>query len=302
MMAAPTFAIATPTRNSLDKLKRCVGSLRGQIGISVEHLIQDAESSDGTPAWLATQHTLASVSERDNGMYDAINRAWSRSRGRYLAWLNSDEQYLPGTLARVSSFFDQHPTVDVLFADYVVADPHGRPIAVRREIPLRRFYIANTFLNAQSCTLFFRRDLWDQGLLQLNTEFRYAADKDLVLRLLGAGVRFHHLPEVLSVFGVDGTNLSTHRGMEQEAEQIRLVHGGFRCRPLRGLALAGRRLERLVRGGYRPAAFRYHYALDEIPTYAAYDTGGVGGRYSLSDSRCQAKQGAQALLASTDRE
>ena len=291
-MNAPTFSVATPTRNALDKLRRCVGSVRGQQGASFEHLVQDACSSDGSAAWLAAQQgpQLQGVSEPDAGMYDAINRAWGRARGRYLSWLNADEQYLPGTLARVQAFFEAHPQVDVLFADYLVADPQGRAVALRREIPLRRWYVVNSFLNAQSCTLFYRRELWDRGLLKLDSRFRYAADKALVLHLLDHGVRFHHLPEALAVFGVDGSNLSTHSGMAQEAEAIRLAHGGFRWRPLRAAALAGRRLERLWRGAYRATDLRYRYALDEVPHYADYAVRGLGGRYSLQDTEGRAER------------
>lgn len=293
-MSTPDFSIATPSFNALSKLVRCVGSLRGQTGVSYEHLVQDAVSTDGGPAWLAhqaaTDARLQARSEPDAGMYDAINRAWARSQGRYLAWLNADEQYLPGTLARVQAFFEAHPEVDAVFADYLVADPQGRAVAVRREIPLRHFYVANSFLNAQSCTLFYRRELWDRGLLRLDSRYRYAADKDLVLRLMAQGVRFRHLPEVLSVFGIDGSNLSTHPRMAEEAEAVRLAHGGLRWRPARWLALAGRRAERLLRGAYRNIGFEYRYAMDEQPRYATYRAHAVGGRYALSDTEGRAER------------
>jgi len=293
-MNDPLFSVATPTRNALAHLKRCVGSVRGQGGVKLEHLVQDACSTDGSPGWLTEQASqdphLLPVSERDAGMYDAINRGWARSRGRYLSWLNADEQYLPGTLQRVHTLFEQHPTADVLFADYLVADTSGRAVALRREIPLRRFNIVNSFLNLQSCTLFFRRELWDRGLLALDIRYRYAADKDLVLRLHDAGARFVHVPEVLSVFGVDGHNLSTHGGMEQEAEVIRLTYGALRWRPLRAVAVGARRLERALRGGYRRSDLQYRWALDEVPHYAEYMARGLGGRYTLADVQGQAER------------
>lgn len=140
-----SFSIATPTRNSLDRLRRCVGSVRGQRGVTLEHLVHDARSEDGTPAWLAAQAGLLGISEADGGMYDAINRAWARSTGKFLSWLNSDEQYLLGTLAKVEAFFDAHPDVDVVFGNYIVADAQGRPVALRREIPFRRITQSTAF-------------------------------------------------------------------------------------------------------------------------------------------------------------
>lgn len=299
-MITPIFSIATPTRNELGKLRRCVGSVEGQTGVHFEHLVQDATSNDGTAQWLdshaAAHPAFHPVSEPDSGMYDAINRAWSRSRGAYLSWLNSDEQYLPGTLLRVHRFFEAHPDVDVVFGDYLVTDPAGRAVALRREIPIRRFYVVNSFLNAQSCTLFFRRRLFEKGLLKLDSRYRYAADKDLVLKLLDAGARFQHLPEVFSLFGIDGSNLSTHVGMHREAEEIRLAYGAFRWRPLRALALVGRRVERLMRGAYRSQPFNYRYALDETPTYVNYRAVRVGGRFSLADTNGSADTVDSAAL------
>ncbi len=289
----PVFTVATPTRNALAKLRRCVGSLRGQISVSYEHLVQDAVSSDLTAEWLKQQATsdpaLLPVSESDDGMYDAINRAWARGRGTYLSWLNSDEQYLPGALAKVQAYFEAHPATDALFGDYLVVDDQGRAVALRREIPLRYFYVANSFLNVQSCTLFFRRRLWNEGVLRLDSRYRYAADKDLVLRLHTAGVRFSHLPEVLSLFGIDGGNLSAQAGMEAEAEEVRRAHGGMRWRPLRSLPLAMRRVERLWRGAYRRSDIEYQFAMDETPHYAAFRATNLKGSYTLADTQGQAE-------------
>jgi glycosyltransferase involved in cell wall biosynthesis len=281
--ARPLFSVATPTRNALNKLRRCVGSIRGQQGVTVEHLVQDASSSDGTPAWLASQAGLLALSERDDGMYDAINRAWGRANGRILSWLNADEQYLPGTLAMVAKFFDAHPTVDVLFGDYIVCSDTGVPVALRREINFRRVYVANSFLYAQSCTLFFRRELFDKGLLRFDTSLRYASDKDLLLKLVGAGARIAHVPEYMALFGIDGNNLSTHPQMQLEAEAVRQRHGAFGNQGLRQIVLAGRRLERLLSGGYAKQSLVYAYATDELPRYKEVTAKRVGGRYALSD-------------------
>ena len=284
------FSIATPTRNALDKLKRCVGSVRGQRDVTLEHLIQDAQSTDGTPEWLLRQADMPAVSEKDAGMYDAINRAWARSRGEFFSWLNSDEQYLPGTLAKVAAYFDAHPEVDVVFSDYIVADLQGRPVALRREIPFCRAYVANGFLNMQSATIFYRRHLWDSGLLRLDSQYRYAADKDLILRIAASGAVIRHIPEYLAVFGIDGTNLSTHPQMAQEVEKIRLVFGAFRSKVLRQLVMLGRRIERLLSGGYRSETIRYRYAVDETPRYIEVTATNLGGRYSLADTEGRADE------------
>ena len=278
------FSVVTPTFNALSKLKRCVGSVRGQSDVALEHIIQDAMSTDGTSEWLLGQADINSVSETDLGMYDAINKAWSRSKGEFLSWLNSDEQYLPGTLAKVQTYFDEHPEVDVVFGNYIVTDSQGRPVALRREIPYRRAYVVNGFLNMQSATIFYRRRLWDSGLLRLDSQYRYAADKDLILRLADSGAVIRHIPDYLSIFGIDGTNLSTHLDMKKEVEKIRISRGAFRSKAIRQIIMSGRRVERFLNGGYRSQKVIYLYAMDEKPHYLEVTSGGLGGRYSLADT------------------
>jgi hypothetical protein len=229
-------------------------------------------------------------------MYDAINRAWRRSRGEFLSWLNSDEQYLPGALAKVQAFFDSNPAVDVVFGDYIVADAKGRPVALRREIPFRSLYVANGFLNTASCTLFCRRRLLDGGLLHLDSRYRYAADMDLMLRLAAAGKVIERIPDYLAIFGVDGSNLSTHRQFETEVEAIRLAHGAYRSRGLRHLVSIGRHVERWLGGSYRAQSIRYRYATDALPTHVEVEAKNVGGRYTLGDieGRADTIRGAES--------
>jgi glycosyltransferase involved in cell wall biosynthesis len=279
------FSVATPTLNALEKLKRCVGSVRAQTNHVVEHLIQDSLSSDGTRSWAEAQPDLNVRSEKDEGMYDAINRAWGRAQGKYLSWLNADEQYLPGALTVVADFFGRHASVDVLFGDYLVTCASGQLVAQRREIGFRSFYVKNGFLNAQSCTLFFRRRLLDRGSLRFDPKYRYAGDKDLLLRLHAEGVRIAHIPVYLALFGVDGTNLSGTRRAADEAEAIRLAHGALRSKSLRIIASLGRRLERFAIGAYVPRDITYRYAIDEVPHYLEVNARRVGGRYSLRDIR-----------------
>jgi glycosyltransferase involved in cell wall biosynthesis len=272
------FSIVTPSFNMATALRRAIGSVRGQNDVPHEHIIQDGGSTDGTAEWLATQSGITWRSESDSGMYDAINRGWERASGGILSWLNCDEQYLPGTLQAVRAWFDRHSDADVVVGDMIVIDENGNPIAARREIPLRGWYVKNTFLYAPSCAIFFRRRLLDQGLLRLDTRYRYSADKDLVLRLLDRGVRFGRLPEYLSLFTMGRENLSTHQAARVESHEVARAHGGSDAKIIRGAARACRWTERLLRGNYRPAELSYRYAQDEKPSYRDIHKKHVGFR------------------------
>lgn len=267
----PRFSIVTPCFNSRALLPRCVGSVRGQGPVVLEHLIQDGGSKDDTAAWASSQPGLLVRSERDRGMYDAIGRGWTRARGDILSWLNCDEQYLPGTLARVDRAFREHPEADVVHGDFLVVDPQGRALAARREIPLRARYVSNGFLNVFSCATFFHRRLLDAGLLKFDPAFRVAGDADLILCLLEAGRKFVQVHEYFSLFGVDGNNLSTQGPLvAKEAALVRERHGALRSAALRRCVMLGRYAERLLAGCYRTDTVSYAFALDETPAYREF--------------------------------
>lgn len=261
------ISVVTPTWNDLEYLKRCVGSVRSQGVGSFEHIIQDACSTDGTDEWLNSQLDLRSVVEKDAGMYDAINRGWTKSSGDILSWLNADEQYLPGTLEKVRVFFERNKEVDVVYGDVLIVDSDGNPISARREPRLSHFYVRNKFLYTYSCATFFRRSLLEKGFLRLNCRYRYAADMDLILNLLAKDVVFKRIPDYLSLFTMDGSNLSCSPKMIDETEEIRISHGASSSLFLRKFATLGRYVERLASGCLSPVDVRFNYAVDEVPNY-----------------------------------
>lgn len=273
------FSIATPVLNGMPSIRRCVGSVRGQGDVAVQHIIQDGGSTDGTAEWLRTQPGLDTRNEPDAGIYDAINKAWAHAAGAVLSWLNADEQYLPGTLSTVARVFDERPDVDAVFGDMIAVAPTGEPLAARREIPMRGLYLRNRFLYAFSCTLFFRRSLLDRGDLSFDIRYRYAGDYDLMLRLVDAGLKIAHLPRYLALFGADGNNLCFTPQLAEEAEIIRVRHGAFQSKTARRAVALLRCAERLAAGCYRRDELAYDFALDEKPAYRRFERKLIGFRF-----------------------
>lgn len=283
------FSVVTPVFNGLPKIEQCIGSVKGQKtdDIKIEHIVQDGGSTDGSVAWLTDfekrndqkNYTISFTSQSDKGIYDAINKGWGRSKGDILSWLNADEQYLPGTLKKVANLFNQNPTVDIFFGDSIIVDSHGFPLAARREIPLRKIYVRNGFLYSFSCTLFFRRKLLDSKLLSFDIQYKRAGDMDLMLKLLDQNIRIEHIPSYLSLFGVDGNNLSTDGLMKSETLEIRRKYGGLPLRLAQRFILIGRYIERLLSGCYKFDMVSYDYALDEKPSYRTIPATKIGFRF-----------------------
>src|SRR3954464_10648572 len=102
---AMQFSIVTPSFRQLSWLKRAVRSVADQKGVEVEHIIQDAGTGPELETWVRENSNAQLFVEKDNGMYDAVNRGLARAQGEICAYLNCDEQYLPGTLEKVAQCF-----------------------------------------------------------------------------------------------------------------------------------------------------------------------------------------------------
>jgi glycosyltransferase involved in cell wall biosynthesis len=200
-------SVVTPSLNMLSYLERCVASVADQEGVSVEHLVMDGGSCDGTAEWLAAQPRLISEVQPDDGMYDAVNRGFGRARGRIIAHLNCDEQYLPETLAAVVRYFHLHPEVDVLFGDTLTVRPDGSLIAYRKTIPPFRPLLSLPPLYIPTAATFFRRKLIDNDVLY-DSSYKDIADLAWFARLVHDGYRLVHFRRYLATFTMTGKNRS----------------------------------------------------------------------------------------------
>jgi glycosyltransferase involved in cell wall biosynthesis len=195
------ISIVTPSFRQFEWLKRCARSVSDQAG-DVEHIIQDGGTGSELEQWVR-EHTSARLyAEPDGGMYDALNRGFARAEGDVLAWLNCDEQYLPGALRTVEERFAAEQDLDVLLADNLIVDAGGKYMAHRFSlIPTAgqmwvRFPVA-------SCALFFRRRAWRP----FDTQWKSVGDWWWFRDLMASGVRIGILRQFVSAFTETHANL-----------------------------------------------------------------------------------------------
>jgi glycosyltransferase involved in cell wall biosynthesis len=201
------LSIVTPSFRNSDWLKLCVASVADQAGVDVEHVVQDAQSDDGTQAWLAQDRRVHAYFEKDQGMYDAVNRGWRRSKGEILAYLNCDEQYLPGALRAVEEFFRRHPQTDVVFADTVVVDRQGQFICYRKSlVPWKNtMWVYNPVI---SSSIFIHRRVLDQYGLFFDTRWRDLGDMVWNVEMVRRGLNLALLRRFTSSFTDTGENMN----------------------------------------------------------------------------------------------
>ena len=169
------FSIITPSYRSSQWLRLCIASVADQQDVQCEHIVQDACSDDGTQEWLPRDSRVKAFIEPDQGMYDAINRGFERATGEILAYLNCDEQYLPGALKQVHDYFGAHPQVDAVVSDTVVTDRQGNYICHRYSLVPRRNQIWVRF-PVLSCALFVRRRVIKDMGIRFDTQWRDLGD------------------------------------------------------------------------------------------------------------------------------
>lgn len=249
------FTIITPSYRNSDWLRLCVASVADQRA-EHEHIVQDAGSDDGTLEWLAKDRRVELHVERDEGMYDAINRGLRRARGDLVAYLNCDEQYLPGTLVEVAEFFRKNPEVDVLFGNIVMVDQQGRYLQHRKvQVPLR-LHTWVVHLSTLSCAMFFRRRIVSELGNYFNPRWRAVGDGEWMLRLIENDIRMAALGRFTSTFTFTGNNLGQASSSQREALELRQTAPGW-VRAIRPLLILHHRLRRWRGGMYSQPPFSY---------------------------------------------
>ena len=237
---------------------------RDQAGSSYEHIVQDAGTGPPLEEWMRSQPAVRFYQEPDKGMYDAINRGLMRGRGRVCAFLNCDEQYLPGALHRVDRYFQEHPDIDVLFGDVVLVDVAGRAVSYRRVVPPTKVHTRLAHLGTPSCATFFRRSIVERGLL-FDENFRSVGDAVWICLLLEKKVSMACLHEPLAVYTFTGMNDSES---DNPAKELRKWRAQPDCPSswLRGPAVLWHRLRKLAAGAYLPRRLGYSIYTLASPT------------------------------------
>jgi GT2 family glycosyltransferase len=200
---APTISIVTPSYEQGRYIERTIYSVLSQHYPALEYVVQDGGSRDETRAVL--EHFSRSLShwacEADDGQADAINRGFAHTSGEIMAYLNSDDLLLPGSLAYVANYLAEHPNVDAVYGHRILIDQQDGQVGVWVLPPHSdaAFTIADYVPQE---TLFWRRELWERAGARTDPSLKFAIDWDLLLRFRAAGARIVRLPRFIGAFRV----------------------------------------------------------------------------------------------------
>jgi glycosyltransferase involved in cell wall biosynthesis len=245
----PSFTVITPSYNQGKFIEETIRSVLLQGYPALEYLIIDGGSTDGTVEILKRYGTwLKWISESDSGQAEAINKGLRMASGDVLSYLNSDDLYLPGGIAAVATFLQNHAEAGLVYNQCKVIDEFGEEIG---SLPKRPFSLRRTIERAESLpqqAVFWRREATALvGLL--DDRLQYAMDFEYFIRI---ACRFPvaYVPVQVAAFRMQRASKTVSRSEDHWREGLavssryglkswkrwywirRLRHWGLRALPL----------------------------------------------------------------------
>ncbi|QFT76306.1 glycosyltransferase family 2 protein [Erythrobacter sp. THAF29] len=221
------ISVVTAVYNRAETIGAAMKSVQAQTYGLVEHVVQDGGSGDGTLDVIragANEHTVI-VSERDHGIYDAINRGISRASGDAIGLMHSDDMFASDLVLEKVADALSDPSVDGVYGDlqYVAANNPSRVIRHWKSGEYAPAKLKQGWMPPHP-TLYLRREVFDEHGLY-DTGLQIAADYDAMLRYLVKGeIKLAYIPEVLVRMRVGGeSNRSLERIIRKSREDLAAI-------------------------------------------------------------------------------
>jgi len=240
------FSIITPVYNGEKYIAETIESILSQEGdFEIEYIIQDGGSTDGTIkiAELYADRVNAGqypircnkvsiqyFSEKDRGMYDAIEKGFTHTTSDVMAYLNADDKYLPGSFASVVSVLVHYPDVEWLKGIDTTSDESGTTTSrgscflYRQDWLQKGIYGRNTYF-VQQDSVFWKQSLWEKARAEISS-FRLAGDYALWIAFAKHASLWSFNKQV-SVFRERAGQLSSIMDPYREEQELAASHHFF---------------------------------------------------------------------------
>ena len=215
------LSVITSSLNASSTIAATIESVHAEASPSVEHIVIDGGSTDGTREIIESYSHLIDqvVFERDDGIADAFNKGISRAGGEFICILNADDRLEPGVLGRILPVLEG-ASEDILFGDVIYEDPSTGFRHVEHASVANLHRLMTIFHPA----MLVRRSLHAR-LGGYEPSYRLAMDSEFAHRALAAGATFRHLPLPLATMRLDGRS---HRSLGRSLLEFRrsaIAHG-----------------------------------------------------------------------------
>jgi len=256
----PTISIVSASLNQSEFIERTIKSVLDQKYPKLEYIIHDGGSNDGTHDILKRYETQLTewCSQADKGQTDALNKAFVKSNGEIMAYLNTDDLLLPGTLQYIADYFQRHPNVNAVYGHRILIDEHDHDIG-KWVMPAHEDDVLHWVDYIPQETLFWRRSLWEKVGGQLDDSFNFAMDWDLLLRFREAGANFVRLPRYLGAFRVHPEQKTSSIMACQGRNDIERLHERYHGRKISQYEIKKNTTTYLLKQILHDKLIRIHY-------------------------------------------
>ncbi|GGW82283.1 glycosyltransferase family 2 protein [Alteromonas halophila] len=197
----PKLSVVIPSYNQAAYLEDTLKSVFAQGYPNLEVIVVDGGSDDGSVEIIKRYASKLAwwVSEPDNGQTHAINKGFARATGEILAWLNSDDLFLPGAISTAVNRLVASENADVVYGQRMLINEKGEDIGQWVVSEAHSYVLAYADFIPQE-TLFWKRSLWEKVGSALNEDYKFAMDWELLLRFKACGARFQKIDRFMGAF------------------------------------------------------------------------------------------------------
>jgi hypothetical protein len=221
-MTYPKISIVTPSFNQAKFLEQTICSVLDQNYPNLEYIVIDGGSTDGSVEIVKKYADRLAywVSEKDGGHAHAINKGFSRSTGEIMAWINSDDMYVPWTLATVAEVFSSMPEVRWITGTSAMWNERGAMTRTREQLKNRFDFILDRGWCIQQESTFWRRSLWEDAGAALDETYPCLCDAGLWARFF-AHTELCSVRGVLGGYRLHGVNRAQTQREQAHADAVR---------------------------------------------------------------------------------
>lgn len=215
------FSVITICYNSEDTIERTIKSVIGQPNVDLEYIIIDGKSRDNTINVIKKyeEDIFYWSSEKDKGIYDAMNKGLSKATGDIVSFLNADDWYEDNILSYIGDYFQKH-NVDVLTGKVNRWIGDNKIIDRSVEHPIDHLRYTMT-VNHQ--TVFMKKELLNR-IGNFSMDYRLAADYELMIRAYYRKARFGQADKYFVNFSNDGISKLQFYLYKKETREIALSY------------------------------------------------------------------------------
>lgn len=224
------FTIVTVCFNEEDKISNVLKSVLEQNFSNYEYIIVDGKSTDNTVRIIKSYQELFGdklyfVSEKDNGLYDAMNKAIEMANGEYVLFVNADDKLLPGVLKKINQEIMKENS-DIIYGNSINVYKFQDHVCTKVKKANRNITIKNLGrgMGVVHQSVFVKANIMRE-IGGFNTDYRIGADWDMLIRCVKKGVSLRYVNIQICAFMTDGISSKIHN---KERHEIRKANKLYR--------------------------------------------------------------------------